>query len=396
MQRLMSGLVYRRALGGSMITILRCCAVLFLCLFLVGCNSPRGAGFQSEVLAADGARDADGNPIYDFAVFNVTRDSLPFLNAWPVNEEKALPWIGHQAQPQSLVIAPGDMLTISIWDAEENSLLTAPGQRVTQLQNVQVDPDGRVFLPFVGNLKVSGMSPATARAQIEAMLLNTVPSAQVQLNVAPGRSNTANLVNGVRSPGVYPLVDRNISLLSLIATGGGVPDNMANPQVRLFRGSQVYGIALERLFDEPALDTTIQGGDRILVEADDRYFLSLGATSSEALHPFTKSEVSALDALAIIGGVTDARANPQGILILREYAPSAVVPSIVPSTAGPSHDRVVFTINLTTADGLFSAAKFMIQPGDLVYGTESPLGTATTVLGVLGGVLLAGQRITKF
>jgi polysaccharide export outer membrane protein len=364
-------------------------------MFLAACNAPRGAGFQSEVLAADGTQDAEGNPIYDFSVFAVTRATLPLLNAWPTNRGNTYSWIKHQVQPQSLVIAPGDVLAISIWDAEENSLLTAPGQRVAQLQNVEVGLDGQIFLPFVGNMKVSGMAPATARAQVEAMLLNTVPSAQVQLNVMPGRSNTANLVNGVQKPGVYPLVDRNISLLTLIATAGGVSDPLPNPQVRLFRGSQVYGIGLDRLFDEPNLDTIIQGGDRILIEPDDRYFLSLGATSSEALHPFTKSEMSALDALAIIGGVTDVRANPQGVLILREYDFDTVVPGTVPGPAGPPHDRVVFTINLTTADGLFSAANFMIQPNDLVYGTESPLGTATTILGIMGSAVTAGARLSS-
>jgi polysaccharide export outer membrane protein len=384
------------AFGGNMIATLRRFAVLCLCMFLAACNAPRGAGFQSEVLAADGARDANGNPVYDFSVFAVTRSSLALLNAWPVNSRKTYSWIKHQVQPQNLVIAAGDVLSISIWDAEENSLLTAPGQRVAQLQNVEVGLDGRIFLPFVGNIKVSGMAPATARAQVEAMLLNTVPSAQVQLNVVPGRSNTANLVNGVRTPGVYPLADRNISLLTLIATAGGVSETLSNPQVRLFRGSQVYGISLDKLFDEPSFDIPIQGGDRILIEPDDRYFLSLGATSSEALHPFAKSEVSALDALAIIGGVTDGRANPQGVLILREYDSSTVVPSTVPGPAGPPHDRVVFTINLTTADGLFSAGNFMIQHGDLVYGTESPLGSASTILGIFSSAITAGSRISRF
>ena len=378
-----------------MIATLRRCALLCLCVALAACSAtPRGAGFQSEVLAASDTRGADGNPVYDFSVFAVTRASLPLLTAWPGNKTKRYTWIGHQAQPQNLVIAPGDILQISIWDAEENSLLTAPGQRVAQLQNVEVGSDGRIFLPFVGNLKVSGMAPATARAQIEAVLLSSVPSAQVQLNVAPGRSNTANLVTGVRAPGVYPLPDRNVSLMSLIATGGGVPEAMPNPQVRLFRGQQVYGIGLDQIFDDPAFDTTIQGGDRIVIERDDRYFLSLGTTSSEALHPFTKSAISALDALAIIGGVTDGRANPQGVLILREYDPSAVVPGTELSPAGPPHDRVVFTINLTTADGLFSAARFMIQSGDLVYGTESPLGSATTILGIFGNVLTLGTSLS--
>ena len=349
-------------------------------LALAACNTPRGAGFQSEVLAArEVATDANGNPVYDFSVYEITRASLPLIDGWP-GDARAMSWIGHQAQPQSLIIVPGDTLEITIWDAEENSLLTAPGQRVAKLDTVTVGTDGRIFLPFVGNMRVSGMAPETARARIQEMLVSTVPSAQVQLNVAPGRGNTANLVSGVRAPGVYPLADRNVTLLTLLAQGGGVPSELRNPQVRLFRGDRSYGIALERLYDSPTLDTVVQGGDRVLVEPEERYFLSLGATSSQSMHLFPKEKVTALDALAIMGGVDDQRANPQGVLSLRTYEPSQIVPGALPTPEGPPQERIVFTIDLTTADGLFSAGQFQIQSGDLVYATESPLGTANNVL----------------
>ncbi len=374
------------------------CLCLCMGLVLSACNLPRGAGFRNEVLSAKAGVDANGQPVYDFAVFSVTRASLPLLAGWPGSATGTLPWIGRVDQPASMIISPGDMLKISIWDAEENSLLTAPSQRVAQLQDVQVGLDGRIFLPFVGNMKVSGMAPDTARARIQDMLLNTVPSAQVQLSVDPGRANTVTLASGVRNPGVYPLVDRNVSLLSLIAQGGGVPESTVNPRVKLFRNGKPYGVSLERLFAEPNLDTTLQGGDRVLVEADERYFLSLGAVTRESLYPFPKDNVSALDALSIMGGVSALRANPQGILILRDYPASAVRPVAdpkVPSPEGPPRDRVVFTIDLTKADGLFSAGKFQIQSGDLVYVTESPLGTATTLLGLITNVTLARQRLQQ-
>ncbi|MBS1301751.1 polysaccharide biosynthesis/export family protein [Loktanella sp. SALINAS62] len=368
--------------------IIRAAVMTVLCAGLAACNAPRGAGFQSEVLAARDTPvvEVDGAPVYDFSVFSVTRNSLPVLQAWPSNNTERLPWIANQAQPQSSIITAGDTLSITIWDAEENSLLTAPGQRVAQLQNVTVGTDGRIFLPFVGTMRVSGMAPDTARTRIQEMLVDTVPSAQVQLRVEPGRANTANLVAGVRAPGVYPLPDRNVSLLTLIATGGGVNDTLPNPQVRLFRGNRSYGIGLNRLFDDPALDTVVQGGDRVLIEPEERYFLSLGATTAESLHVFPKDQVTALDALAIVGGVNDLRANPQAILILREYPASATVQGPV-SAAGPPQERVVFTIDLTTADGLFSAGKFQVQNGDLVYATESPLGAAATVIGLASATL---------
>lgn len=371
---------------------LRALSPIFLFVLVAACSSvPRGAGFQSEVLAASNAGELTGeDPVYDFAVFEISRDILPTLAHWPQNGSHKYHWINRQVQPASSIIAPGDVLDVAIWDAEENSLLTSAGQRVARLQAIAVNSDGRIFIPFVGNMKVSGMSPQTAREQIETKLIATIPSAQVQISVVPGRANTANLVGGVNAPGVYPLPDRDYTLLSLVAQGGGVRSNIKSAQVRLMRGPVVYGITLERLYADPKLDTTLIGGDLVVVEEDDRYFLSLGATGSEALHNFPKDRVTALDALAIVGGVSDARADPQGILILREYAMSAVRPDL---SSGPPQTRVVFTMDLTTADGLFSAAKFDLQSGDLVYATENPVNAAQTVLSIFGSVLGIAKRL---
>jgi polysaccharide export outer membrane protein len=132
------------------------------------------------------------------------------------------------------------------------------------------------------------------------------------------------------------------------------------------------------------------GGDKVYVENDKRYFLSLGAASKEAIHPFPKDLVTALDAMSLIGGLSDTRANAKGILILRDYSPKAVRND----RTGPSHDRMVFTVDLTTADGLFSAGQFRIRSGDLVYVTESPINSARVLLGLIRSVFgLANQAI---
>lgn len=357
-------------------------------LLLGACErTPRGAGFQAEVLGAAAAPERGGEP--EFAVFAVTRLTQAQLGAWPATGPGALNWIHRQEQPSSSLIAAGDILTVTVWDADENSLLASPGQRVTQLEAVEVSSGGSIFLPFVGEMRIAGMAPNTARQRIEERYAPTIPSVQVQVSVAQGRANTANLVDGVNNPGTFPLPDRNVTLLSLLSLGGGVRPNLENPQVRLFRGNAVYGVSLDRLYDDPALDTTIQGGDRIIVEAEERYFLSLGAAGSEALHVFPQDRVTALDALAIVGGVAEARADPQGILILREYPASMVRLD----GSGPPQTRVVFTLDLTSADGLFSARNFAIMPGDLVYATESPVTAARTILGLIGTSLGVAAQI---
>ena len=158
------------------------------------------------------------------------------------------------------------------------------------------------------------------------------------------------------------------------------------------RGSSIYGTSVQTLLDRPALDTRLVGGDRVFVEEDPRYFLSFGATGTQDLHPFTRDDLSAMDAVAIIGGVNPNRADPRGLLILREYPSSAVSAG----SRGPRNTRVVFSVDLTSADGLFSARNFSIHPNDLIVATESPINDALTVSNVIGNLFGVFSRAASF
>ena len=361
--------------------------MLCLCAVLTACNTPRGAGFQTEVLAASRSATADAAAQYDFAVEPVTRNRLAALQDWPRVGPAPHGWLNSTASTGAPVISAGDLLSITIWDAAENSLLVGAGQRVTQLEAIEVAPNGEIFLPFVGDVNVAGMTAAAARARIESVMLGSSPSAQVQLSMTPGQAKTVNLVSGVNAPGRYPLPDRAYGVLALLSEGGGVDTSLVNPQVKLFRGSRIYSTSVEKLFANPALDTTLQGRDRVIVAEEDRMFLSLGATGTQAQHLFPDDRVTALDALAVIGGLAEDRANAQGILILRTYPNAAV------GANGPTKPWVVFTLDLTTADGLFSAKSFEIMPGDLIYGTESPVSSAQTIFTLFGSALGVAARL---
>ena len=193
-----------------------------------------------------------------------------------------------------------------------------------------------------------------------------------------GRANTANVASGVTVPGLYPLPDRNFTILELFSLAGGPLATMNAPQVRLVRGGQTYGIPFDRLLAEPQLNITVIGGDRVFVVDDDRQFIALGATGSQSIFDFPQSDLSALEAVAFIGGVNGGTANPESVLIMREYPLSVVGDGVT----GPPLQRVVFGIDLTSADGLFSAGNFPIQDNDLIYGTESALGALLTAIGL--------------
>lgn len=335
---------------------------------------PRGAAIQAEI-----TKGAD-QPEADFAVYAVSKTFLPSLAEWPSTGERKYGWLAHSHGSNAQIIRPGDSVNVTIWDSAENSLLMAPGQRSVDLSALRVSENGMIFIPYVGKVRVGDRSPDSARQSLQRQLEGIAPGAQVQLTMLEGRTNSVDMVSGVAKPGNIKMPDQDFSVLAAISSAGGVSASLTNPRVKLVRGHKTYRTSLSRLLDNPKLDTRLRGGDQIIVEKDDRYFLSLGATGSENQFPFNRDKVSALDALSLIGGVDDNRANPKGVLILREYPASA----LDAGQHGPRQQRVVFTIDLTTSDGLFSARNFYVNSGDLVLATESPVSSARVVVSLIG------------
>ena len=348
---------------------------IVLCFSLAACGTlPRGAAIQAEITKGSDAPEAD------FAVYPVSKSFLPSLSEWPTTGERRYDWLSHSHGSTAQIIRPGDTVDVVIWDSSDTSLLLSSGARNTNLSDVRVSESGTIFVPYVGKVRVADRTPDSARELLQRQLEAVAPGAQVQLSMAEGRVNSVDMVSGVRSPGNIKLPDQNFSVLAAISAAGGANATLTNPQVRLIRGHKTYRTSLDRLFENPKLDTRLNGGDQIIVEADNRYFLALGAAGNESQFDFNRDKVSALDALSIMGGVIDSRANPKGVLILREYPASA----LHSGQRGPRKQRVVFTIDLTTSDGLFSARNFYINSGDVVLATESPISSVRVVFGLVG------------
>ncbi len=359
---------------------------LILVLTLASCSLPRGAALESEIIAPRQDRKSE------FAVYAVTRASLPRLASWPhPDKERTYRWLAPSTASSDIPIAPNDRISLTIWDSDENSLLTAPGQKSVRIDNTVVSAKGTIFVPYIGDIRISGLSAGQARIKLQEALSSVAPSAQVQVSVNPGQRSSVDLVGGVANPGNYPLTDENLTVLNLISKGGGVAATLRNPQLRLVRQDRIYGISLARLYASPQLDVPVRGGDKVIVTQDTRFFRALGAAGTEKIVPFTTDRPTALDAISMIGGLLDSRANPAGVLILREYPKWAVRRN----GRGPSDQRVIFTLDLTTADGIFSAGAFAIRPGDTVLVTEASVKSAETVLGLIGNMFGVFRAATK-
>jgi polysaccharide export outer membrane protein len=345
---------------------------LALVCALSACTPPQDVANVAQVVAGAEA------PKSSFAVQIVTQDSLAAVQSWPNSHPtRHSDWIAHKTVAPDSSIQSGDRISLAVWNNDDSSLLGQPGQKIIQLPDLRVSSAGTIFLPYVGDVRLEGLTESAARDEVESKLRGIIPSAQVQLNLAVGLQNSVHVISGVSKPGTVPLVDANMTITSVLAQSGGIAGNMSNPQINLQRGGKVYTIAAEKLLSQPELDTTLMGNDKIFVQPDTRYFLSLGAAGREAVIDFPRDTVTTLEAMSMIGGINQDMANPKAILVLRSYPAAAVSAKL---TQGPPKAQMVFAFDLTNADGLFSAGAFQIQDRDLVLVTESPLlNTANTV-----------------
>ncbi|MEM6587920.1 MAG: polysaccharide biosynthesis/export family protein [Pseudomonadota bacterium] len=347
---------------------------------LGACALPRTAALQQEVIN----QEASENPT--FQVVEVTRASAAQINGWPVPSHHIHShWLHADRGPDSAVIQAGDQLEVVIWDNQEDSLLTI-GERNTEIPTMAVSSAGTVFLPYVGDVRVRGLTETAARNRIQTEVEQVVPAAQVQLNLTPGRNNSVDVSQGVNAPGRFPMDTRNMQLLSVLSLAGGVDTNLRHPSVRLQRGGTLYETRLEYILNDPAKNVRVRGGDLIAVVEDSRTFNSVGASGRQELIYFEKEEMTAMDAVSAAGGVNGARGNPRGVLILRDYHPR----DLSPGPRGPDMRQVVFAFDLTGADGLFAARNFAVQPNDTLLMTESPVTGVQTIARLVGSFVGLG------
>lgn len=340
---------------------------------LTGCATPpQGVGETSQILAG-----AD-QPEADFAVVPVTRATLPMIASWPGQPSplKTAGWLPPGRGVKQEIIAPGDRVDVTIWSNEENGLLTVGGQKNTPLTGLKISQDGTLFLPYAGSVKIADMTVDEARQAIQDKLTAVVPSAQVVLTHTAGRENAVQVVAGLPQPGSVGMPDHAFSMLDLISNAGGIPAGVVNPQIQVQRDGKLYSIAFADLVQHPDKDAILKPGDRIIVTPETRYFRSFGAAGRETRVVFPMPEVTALDAVSIIGGLNEYEADAKSVLVLRNYPASAVRKD----GKGPTQERTIFAIDLTSADGMFSAGEFAIEDKDTIVVAQSPLMTQNAII----------------
>ncbi len=175
----------------------------------------------------------------------------------------------------------------------------------TALNEVQVDGDGFIFVPYAGRIKAAGNTPEALRRIITDKLDAQTPDPQVTVARIAGDGATVSVMGGIGGQGVYPIERPTRTLSAMLAKAGGVIDRARNrpghghPQRHIpARSGSRISIPIR------AWTSRSRPGDVILVEEDQRAFTALGATGAQNRVPFETQDLSAIEAIAQVGGLS--------------------------------------------------------------------------------------------
>ncbi len=352
---------------------------------LAACGLPRSGPSRGEIFAGSVMREGDAFVLVVDDRVNAIASVQPALGFSAAFQEAGL--VGADT------IQAGDTLEVTVFENVDDGLLVPMGQNATVLSEVQVDGQGFIFVPYAGRIRAAGNTPEAVRGAITRQLEEQTPDPQVQVFRVAGEGSTVSVTGEVGAPGVYPIEPGTRTLTGILAQAGGPRIDTDLAAVTLVRGGARGSIRFEDLYDNPGADVALRPGDRIVVESDDRAFTALGATGTQTRVEFDDSTISAIEAIASVGGLSTTAADPTGVFVFRNE-PEAIARALVGRPDLVGTQRVVYVLDLTRPNGMFAARDFAIRDGDTVYVTEAPFVQFSKVISAITGTLDAAVATT--
>jgi protein involved in polysaccharide export with SLBB domain len=213
-----------------------------------------------------------------------------------------------QAAPRGYHIAPGDLLSITVF-----------GEPDLTMDKVRVAANGTVSYPLLGEIQVAGYTSRELESRITALLRNGyLKKPQVTVSVLEYRPVYVN--GAVNSPGGYSYRE-GMTVEKAITLAGGLK-NDANPD-------KITVVGADATDDKPApagMGTPVQPGDVISVGekvVKKQQFFIQGEVKSPGAYPY-QDGLSIEKAIALAGGFT-ARASSSKINVVHESDPDQTV-----------------------------------------------------------------------
>jgi polysaccharide export outer membrane protein len=234
--------------------------------------------------------------------------------------------------------------------------------------------DGTIKVPVVGVVQVAGLDLNQIERRIVEQLGNKVQEPEVIVEFDSPCTHSVMVSGDVKNPGRVSILEDVRTVVDAINKVGGPVASQSGglagatgsgaSQLQVVVRRQGRVILTAQSSDLLAgADIAVQKGDEIVVRPNSRIFTVLGAVQRSGNVEMSKQNLSLLEALGTVGGLSDMRANKTGIYVFR----------IGDLENNPTARARVFRLDLFQPVSILVAQQFGLQARDVIYVTNAPL-----------------------
>lgn len=345
-------------------------AVLGGCAYAPGLSMHKGLEAQQASAAVSGAA-ADGSAAEQAPPAGALRAITPDL----IRRQRAAQASDVSIEVRRLFgvakpyqIGPGDVLNIVVWDHPELALAPAGSSLATDASSLSpvgngynVSSAGYIQFPYVGGVKLGGLTEFEARDQLAQQLSRYVKQPRITLRIQSYRSGRVYVDGEVRSPGLQAINDIPMTLPEAINRAGGFTALADRSSVAVSRDGKTTPIDMQQLTElgiNPAR-ILLGRGDmvRVLSKEDSKVYV-LGEVTRPVAQPLRNGRLSLNEALGEAGGISATTGDPKQVYVVR---------------AVPDGQAEIFHLDASSPMAYALSEGFALRPRDVVYVDPVPV-----------------------
>jgi polysaccharide export outer membrane protein len=274
---------------------------------------------------------------------------------------------------KAYTIGPGDIVNIVVWGHPELALAPATSNRSTGSSSqadvgngYNVNPDGIIQFPFIGPIKIAGMTEEQARKLLTNRIAKYIRDPQLTVRVQAYRHDRVYVDGEVRAPGLQTMDDIPMTLPEAINRAGGFTPEADRSSVVLTRkgvSTEINLPLLTRLGVNPNR-ILLAGGDllRIVARNESKIFV-LGEVSTPRALQMNDGRLSLTEALGEAGGANPLTSDPRQIYVIRKP----------PRKDDEEEIAEIYHLDAATPTAFMLANDFELRPRDVVFIDAAPV-----------------------
>ena len=275
------------------------------------------------------------------------------------------------------VIGSGDLLSILVWDHPELNIAAAGAQALSASAGAQtpaafvVDQEGMVQFPYVGSIKLAGMTELQARNALAQKLVRSIKKPDITLRVLSFRSKKIYVDGEVKAPGNLAIDDVPMTLLESLSRAGGMLPTADQSHVVVMRNGVSYPVNIPLLVRQGINPSSIilVNGDVVRVRSrDENKVYVLGEVQTPKALAMNNGRMTLTEALGEAGGLNQLSASSRQVYVVRN---------------ADQPEPIVYNLDAESPVALALAENFELNPRDVVFVDASGLARFSRLVNLI-------------